>query len=125
MTPRKKLPSTAEAVAFINACAGTELVRKYYRTDVRPASIDFTIPNKVIEQPMNFALQRFWRVLGEQTYLLRPRVGTTDCLAVYEWQFEHSRKLLLIHDNSGKTIVRLCDQESMLAYHAAIDAGKA
>jgi hypothetical protein len=117
---RKNLPSTKDAVQFINACAGTELVRKYYCSDVHPASIAFTIPSKIVEDPLSFALQCFWKTLGEQTHLRRPYPGSGP-VVVYEWEFPDRRRLTLLLTSDNKTVVSLIDDQAMIAHHAALE----
>ena len=108
MTLRKNLPSTAEAVAFINACAGEELVRAHNRTASASYYIDFEIPaTKFINQPLNYALTRFWRVLGTQTRTARSMFYKS----IYQWDFSPTRRLQLLYLLDGKTIVRLYDEE--------------
>ena len=102
----KNLPSTLDALVFINACLGEQLVRSHNRIAISELRIDFEVPQtRDVVQPLNYALTRLWRKLGTQSRTAR----SADYAVIYVWDFGSGRSLELMYTHDDRTIIRLDD----------------
>ena len=103
----KNLPAVGLAIKFINACVGDKLIGSRNARIADTHFIEFEVlPIRGVQDVHGFVLARLWMTLGPQTRMIRPRI---KYVSAYEWDFTHTRSMILLLTTEGKTIVRLFD----------------